>query len=182
MVKTKKLILQEFKKLLEQYSLDRITVSQITDRCNIKRQTFYYHFNNIDDLISYGAKSYIKDIIGSKTFSCWQKKFIYILETIKEEKDSFFYLIMTRTAYNLGNCIFDIFKDEVMETVDVLKSEYPLSKKDEDFIVDFYSYGLTGIVLKWFDGGMEEDPKLLVHKIESIIEGTSKKAFQKFAS
>ena len=73
MVKTKKLILQEFKKLLSQYSLDKITVSQITDKCNIKRQTFYYHFNNIDDLISYGAKSYIKDIIGSKTFTNWQK-------------------------------------------------------------------------------------------------------------
>src|SRR5574344_873483 len=98
MVKTKKLILQEFKKLLSKYSLDKITVSQITDKCNIKRQTFYYHFSNIDDLISYGSKSYIKDIIGSKEFGSWQKKFIYILETIKEEKDSFFYLIMTRTA------------------------------------------------------------------------------------
>ena len=181
MVKTKKLILQEFKKLLSKHSLDKITVSQITDKCNIKRQTFYYHFNNIDDLISYGSKSYIKDIIGSKEFGSWQKKFIYILETIKEEKDSFFYLIMTRTAYNLAGCIFDIFKDEVMETVEVLKSEYSLTRKDEEFIVDFYSYGLTGIVLKWFDEGMEEDPKVLVYKIESIIEGTSKKAFQKFA-
>ena len=75
----------------------------------------------------------------------------------------------------------DIFKDEVMETVEVLKSEYSLTRKDEVFIVDFYSYGLTGIVLKWFDEGMEEDPKVLVYKIESIIEGTSKKAFQKFA-
>ena len=36
-------------------------------------------------------------------------------------------------------------------------------------------------MLKWFDEGMEEDPKVLVYKIESIIEGTSKKAFQKFA-
>lgn len=182
MVKTKKLILQEFKKLLSQYSLDKITVSQITDKCSIKRQTFYYHFSNIDDLISFGAKSYIKDIVGSKEFKNWQQKFIYILETIKEEKDSFFYLIMTRTAYNLGGCIFDIFKDEVMETVDGFKEEYPVSKNDENFIVDFYSYGLTGIVLKWFDGGMEEDPKILVYKIESIIDGTSKKAFQKFAS
>ena len=68
-----------------------------------------------------------------------------------------------------------------METVEVLKSEYSLTRKDEEFIVDFYSYGLTGIVLKWFDEGMEEDPKVLVYKIESIIEGTSKKAFQKFA-
>ena len=182
MVKTKKLILQEFKKLLSQYSLDKITVSQITDKCSIKRQTFYYHFSNIDDLISFGAKSYIKDIVGLKEFKNWQQKFIYILNTIKEEKDSFFYLIMTRTAYNLGGCIFDIFKDEVMETVDGFKEEYPVSKNDEDFIVDFYSYGLTGIVLKWFDGGMEEDPKILVYKIESIIDGTSKKAFQKFAS
>ena len=66
MVKTKKLILHEFKKLLSKYSLDKITVSQITDKCNIKRQTFYYHFNNIDDLISYGSKSYIKDIIGTR--------------------------------------------------------------------------------------------------------------------
>ena len=52
MVKTKKLILQEFKKLLSKYSLDKITVSQITDKCNIKRQTFYYHFHDIYDLLT----------------------------------------------------------------------------------------------------------------------------------
>ena len=37
--------------LLERKSLDRITVSDITDECGLNRQTFYYHFHDIYELI-----------------------------------------------------------------------------------------------------------------------------------
>ena len=39
--------------LLEERPLDKITVRDITDRCGLTRNTFYYHFQDIYDLLGY---------------------------------------------------------------------------------------------------------------------------------
>jgi len=48
---TKFAIEEAFKKQLETKSIDKITISDITDQCGINRMTFYYHFKDIYDLI-----------------------------------------------------------------------------------------------------------------------------------
>ena len=182
MVKTKKKILQEFKHLLNKCDMDKITVSELAENCNIKRQTFYYHFNNINELISYGTKCYVNEIIQGKRFTNWQNKFEYVLDTIKKDPNSFFRIIMNKTSYDISKCIYDIFEENVREIIDDIAKEYSINQKDEEFITSFFCYGLSGIVIKWFDEGMKEEPKIIVHKIEMIIDGTTQRAFQKFAA
>lgn len=41
------------KKALSKKTLDKITIKEITDDCGIKRQTFYYHFQDIYDLLEW---------------------------------------------------------------------------------------------------------------------------------
>ena len=41
---TKKAIMYEFMSILEVKSLDKITVKDICERCEINRNTFYYYF------------------------------------------------------------------------------------------------------------------------------------------
>ena len=40
------------KSLMEEKPLDEITVLSLTKRCKLKRQSFYYHFHDIYDLLS----------------------------------------------------------------------------------------------------------------------------------
>ena len=46
--KTKKAFATSLKKLLSQRPLDKIKISDITDDCEVNRQTFYYHFKDIN--------------------------------------------------------------------------------------------------------------------------------------
>ena len=50
---TKKAMASSLKKLLETKTLSKITVSDITDDCEINRHTFYYHFQDIYDLVEW---------------------------------------------------------------------------------------------------------------------------------
>ena len=50
---TKQQFSEALDRLLERKSLDRITVSDITDECGLNRQTFYYHFHDIYELIEW---------------------------------------------------------------------------------------------------------------------------------
>ena len=119
--------------------MDKITVSELAENCNIKRQTFYYHFNNINELISYGTKCYVNEIIQGKRFTNWQNKFEYVLDTIKKDPNSFFRIIMNKTCYDISKCVYDIFEENVREIIDDIAKEYSINQKDEDVEISDYS-------------------------------------------
>lgn len=50
---TKKAIAGALKELMEEKPISKITVGDIADRCGINRQTFYYHFQDIPDLVEW---------------------------------------------------------------------------------------------------------------------------------
>ena len=50
---TKEAIAQAFEGLLEKRSIDKITVKDIVAECGVNRQTFYYHFRDIYDLMEW---------------------------------------------------------------------------------------------------------------------------------
>ena len=52
-MKTEQLLADTLKELMSNESLDRITVQELSSACNIKRQTFYYHFRDIYDLLTW---------------------------------------------------------------------------------------------------------------------------------
>ena len=44
---TKKALAASLKKLLEKQPLSKITVTDITEDCEVNRHTFYYHFQDV---------------------------------------------------------------------------------------------------------------------------------------
>ena len=50
---TKRALAASLKKLMEKKPLSKITVSEIISDCNVNRKTFYYHFQDIYDLLKW---------------------------------------------------------------------------------------------------------------------------------
>ena len=50
---TKKAIAFALKDLLSEKPLDKITINDIAEKAEINRQTFYYHFQDIVDLVEW---------------------------------------------------------------------------------------------------------------------------------
>lgn len=50
---TKKSLAVSLKKMLAQKPLEKIKVIDITEDCEVNRQTFYYHFKDIYDLLEW---------------------------------------------------------------------------------------------------------------------------------
>lgn len=51
-LKTEHLLCISFMELLKKYSFPKITIQMIANQCGVNRQTFYYHYDNIYDLMS----------------------------------------------------------------------------------------------------------------------------------
>ena len=73
---TKKAFAASLKKLLSQKPLDKIKISDITNDCAVNRQTFYYHFKDIYDLLEWVYTNEATRALGDKkTYDTWQEGF-----------------------------------------------------------------------------------------------------------
>lgn len=54
--KTKDYIVSAFFKLVETQEFDKITVTDLVEQCGISRQTFYYHFDDIEKMLEWSFK------------------------------------------------------------------------------------------------------------------------------
>lgn len=81
-VDTKELIAEAVKRLLMQKKVKKLTVKDIVDECSITRQTFYYHFEDIPDLLKWvlerGTDKMVEETLtqgnaekGCAACSCW---------------------------------------------------------------------------------------------------------------
>ena len=55
-VNVKPMIADAFIKLSKEKSVDKITVKDLVEECNISRQTFYYHFQDILEVIEWSVE------------------------------------------------------------------------------------------------------------------------------
>ena len=82
---TKKALAQSLKELGATKILDKITVADITDHCGVNRQTFYYHFNDKYELLSwiYNQDLFIP-LTQDLTFENWVEKLIGLFTYMKQ--------------------------------------------------------------------------------------------------
>ncbi|MBR2495787.1 MAG: TetR family transcriptional regulator, partial [Clostridia bacterium] len=59
---TKKALLVAFGELLEEKPFNKITITDITTKCGLNRMTFYYHFENIYELMIWGLETQMREV------------------------------------------------------------------------------------------------------------------------
>ena len=85
---TKKALAQALKELLSKKELSKITIKNITDYCGVNRQTFYYHFKDVYDLIEWIYTSEVIEIEGEERVNLAKVRNIETEEVTSIECDS----------------------------------------------------------------------------------------------
>ena len=168
---TKKALAETLKKLLSKNKLNKITIKEITEDCGVNRQTFYYHFQDIRDLVEWICVEETNKILNSNS-NCktWQEKFLSIFNLIYEEKifvvNIYHSVSLEILRKNLYNMVYPIMYEEI----DRMSKENKYKKEDIIFVTNFYKYAFVEIVLNWVEEGMKEEPKIIVDKVSKLVK------------
>ena len=145
---TKQHILRGFSELLNDHDFDKITVTMLVEKCNISRQTFYYHFTDIQALIDWGVKQYTHGRVESAKNA----------NNIKDATVIYFNGIMKNKLFlrkcfasSLSGYMTKLIRDSVKEYCSefysrAVKSGYAKTE-EADFIMEFTAYGVTGFII-----------------------------------
>ena len=84
---TKRNLAAALKELMRQKGPDKITIREITEKCGCNRQTFYYHFEDIYDLLKW---LYQQDIVmlqnKQKEGNSWQEEILMLLDYLTKNR------------------------------------------------------------------------------------------------
>lgn len=92
--KSKYALINSFLDLLQNNSYDKITVTRLVEECGVSRQTFYYHFDDIEKMIFWAIKNETENIMNNtdsenydeiaRLFADFLKKYIIVLQKASE--------------------------------------------------------------------------------------------------
>ena len=72
--RTKTKLAATLKELLNKKPLEKVRIHELTEQCDIHRQTFYYHFSDVYDLFTWCVRADTKKLSAFlEQFSTWQE-------------------------------------------------------------------------------------------------------------
>ena len=146
------------KKLLEKQPLSKISVKYITDYCNISRNTFYYHFQDIpsllEEIIVEMTAKVIENLPEESTF---EEKVTAALQEINLNK---------RMIYHIyGSSNREFYEKQLMKICEHVTRTYIRSReyservdsKDLEFVISYLKCELFGQLIDWLNHDMSYD-------------------------
>jgi AcrR family transcriptional regulator len=167
-------------------TLDKITVKEVVQRCGVNRQTFYYHFRDIYDLLdwmfAHDGEQFAKRYAPAQMDDDGQQIIGALCRSLQEHKD-----LTVNIYHSLGRERLDRYlcKELYKLLYRNIKARGDVLGVPEDkcvLLASFYKHAFAGIVLDWIQEGMHGDIDDIVVRFRPILDGTFDAALRKMAN
>lgn len=178
---TKRALADSLKKLMQNKPLSKITVGDIAEDCGVSRHTFYYHFQDIYDLMEWIYQSELEERIkGKREYNTWQQGILAVLNYAKENKVLISNVYHSMDKEVLFQYLLRITFDLLTNVIEEKSQGLRVDEEHKRFIANFYKYAFVGLVIEWVGAGMKEEPEKLVQDLSLMLQGEFVDAIEKF--
>ena len=178
---TRQAIMYSLLKLLQEKSIDKITVKDICELCEINRNTFYYYYSDIyqvlEELLKFETEKSLKE---DQEYESFYEDFLKRYHLIIEYKNAVYNLYNSKNRDLILKYFQDITEDFVEKYVYKEVKGKKLLPEDIKFIIDFYSSSMIGYIFRWMRKGMQEKQEQLIYKLSVSYQATIKALIAQF--
>lgn len=153
----------------------------LAERCEISRNTFYYHYDDVyslvkeifaDELLKAGAEfhatlSWEEALLSAASFLVKNKRAAQNLFQSIDKKDTDAYL-------------FELCESVMRRYVEALCQEKGIRAQEADkrLVIDFYRAALVGLLDKWVQEGMQTSPEEAILRIGKLFDGNIERSLR----
>ena len=159
---TKSALAASFCRLLAERPFCKITVADIAGGCGLSRMTFYYHFEDVYDLLTWTC--------GERASAAcegleWQEGLLRLFRTVRRDRDLVMNVYRSVDRSVLEAALFPFAHDLILREMGARVGAGVASPADREFVVAFFEYAFAGTLLTWIGNGMGEDPRRNVDRL-----------------
>ena len=160
--KTKDTLVEAFLELVDENDFDKITVTDLVEKCGISRQTFYYHFEDIITLMEWILSTEITNILDSVDIKN-TKELLYSIFDYVEKNEK-----LLESAYSsfgrekLRKLLYPYFYNTLNNLIEEKKITTNFYNNDfKDFVINFYSNGIAFTILDYLKKDNKDKDKII---------------------
>ena len=143
-------------------------MKDIVERAEVSRQTFYYHFGDVYQLLDWAFQNVMKQLCENPAES-WRDRILTAVEYLRSNR------VLTMNVYHsLGAEYFGLGLEKairpfIAEELQSIEQNLPVTKEDREFAISFFTYGVMGTIIRWLDDGMPENLDRIVNDIHKLL-------------
>ena len=170
---TERAMAQALSKLLETRTLDKITIRDITDECGLTRNTFYYHFHDVYDLLHFMFKEKTDEIMRQyRIESDWEGGLEATLDFLYQHRRMMIHL---DESIN-DDMVLRFINDVMLRHAKVIVAQQARGQKHStraiEIAAELYVNAAVGDVMGWIRRGMDHEPEHLAQVYNTLFLGT----------
>ena len=172
-LRSKKLITEALVELLDEKTLDKITVTDIVKKADINRGTFYAHYDNVSDVVAslfqYGYEiitNSIHDLHEDSDFD--MGIMLKQIQHFMEQNYDFYHKIFSSDInMKIYEELFNVLIAYILEHEDEIST---VSHADFVFYTSFYAGGVIKLYRDWFIGNLPMTFDELTERCSVLLE------------
>lgn len=155
---TKEIIVKALMELLGEKPVEKIKVKDIVERCRVNRNTFYYHFQDIPDVVDYALHQSLDRIIVEKpepiTVLGALSEVLSLMERNKKALLHIYHSMRRESFIRYMRGIAGYMISQLRENADVFSD---MRSQERETVLYFCKCLIEGTILDWIDSDMSYD-------------------------
>ncbi|MGX8775237.1 MAG: TetR/AcrR family transcriptional regulator C-terminal domain-containing protein [Bacillota bacterium] len=170
---TERAIIETLNEMLKVRTIDKITVRDLTQACGISRNTFYYHFHDIYEVIAkYMIDQTDAMLKAHDEDESWENLFVEGLSFLYDNKTAINHVYSSVDSETLDRFLNNVVYNYTRSVVEEESGKGRYSDRTISLAADFYKNALLGAIFGWIENDMKESPEELAHLYSSVFSGT----------
>ena len=173
-------IKQSFLKLLDERPYSDITVRDITEDCGINRNSFYYHYRDMQTLLEEIVKEKVDELIrryptASSLEECLdtavgfnlsnRRMVLHVYQSIERD-------VLERSLWRLSDYLVNRFFESAF-------GERNIRPEDRQLLIRYFRGVCFGLVMDWLESGMQADTKEGFRRLALLKRGQTEEMIRR---
>ena len=165
---TKQALARALKELMKGTPFEKIRITDICERCNMSRKSFYYHFRDKYDLLNWifdtEIRSFVKDLSQAEELNERVDALQDICNYFYENRDFYRKALQTKGQ----NSFPEHFREYIVPIVK-RRMEYLFGDSEDEFTLNFFTDASVGTMERWL---LDKDcmpPNDFVNRLVSLV-------------
>ena len=168
--KTEIMLCVAFMELLKKCPFSKITIQKLAGQCGVNRQTFYYHFDNIYDLMS---KAFEYELVHeSRMYEevSWEYAMSRFLQWMKDNRMIIRNILTNAEMPYLKRAIYPLIARSMSCGYFADDNVTFVEEEQEAFCINFFTIGITQYVIEWMESDFKEPIEDIVTHLSWLLK------------
>ena len=179
---TKRAIIESFIRQLQTKPADKITVKDIVEDCGISRNTFYYHFKDIYEVLEEILHMQEERVIwglenGEIDEGNWREG----MDRMMENQEMLYRIYRSTRGTEIRRYFSESAAVIFQHMVEVKARGIPATEKDKELIGRFYHHAFEGCMMDWLESGMKTPIAKELEHLGRLFDGDIEQALRRSA-